>query len=187
MVPNVIMEPSSDDGRPQTVRPGSMDRERIDGSITSLRVDLAPSRTPQRSWNLTGIRVEAGRRLDGGKTTILLGGPSSRVRPGRAICSCWAWKDQPGGASAVPVARCDEVLHSNNQWTDKALCLGRRGASCTLPGALSCVVAKVGQGDERLGGGDQEKGVCDPGRSAGSAGSDRYIDEIRSFNSLTTN
>lgn len=96
----------------------------------------------------------------------------------------------PGGASAVPVARCDtrktEVLLSNNQWTDKALCLGRRGASCTLPGSLSCVVAKVGQGDERLGGGDQEKGVCDPGQSAGSAGSDRYIDEIRSFNSLTT-
>jgi len=37
-------------------------------------------------------------------------------------------------------------------------------ASCTLPGSLSCVVAKVGQGDERLGGRDGEKGVCDLGQ-----------------------
>ena len=60
MVPHVVMEISSDDGRPQATRSGSIDREWIDGSITSLRVDLAPSRTSQRSWNLTGICVEAG-------------------------------------------------------------------------------------------------------------------------------
>ena len=101
MVPHVVMETTSEDGRPQVARLGFMDRERIDGSITSLRVDLAPSRTSQRSWNLTGIRVEAGRRSEGGITTILLGELSSRVRPETrakasrcVMCGCRAWKNQ---------------------------------------------------------------------------------------------
>jgi len=79
MVPHVIMETSSDEGRPQAARPGSMDRERIDGSITSLRLDLASSSPLRKSSHLAAMSVEAGRRSDRGKTTILLGGSSSRV------------------------------------------------------------------------------------------------------------
>lgn len=68
MVPPVIMETPSYEGRPQRARPGSMDRERIDGSIASLRVDLARSSVP-RKLTAMGI-VEASRRSERGKATI---------------------------------------------------------------------------------------------------------------------
>lgn len=182
MAPHVVMETSSDEGRPQVARLGSMDRERMYGSITSPRVDLAPSRTSQSSLNLTGISVEDGRRREGGKTTILLGGLSSRVRPETrakasrcVMCSCQAWKIQNRTwrrTSAVPLLRCDA---RNNQAAAglTKVCAWVTGESVDAPGSLSCVVAKVGQDDE--------------GRLFGSMSICRYIDTRYARADSTTN